>query len=317
VYFTNPLGGLRGKAYTGVDRFNRRSSDGVAIMVQPGNAEGNIYELNAETVAHEVGHSLGLRHIDPAGSIEIMDYQFTATEAERFSDQPFNIKEKPMPGGKVHSERHNPVYHLKRYVEGASPSELATMNLVAGEWDQEGGLFSAISSDLSFTLRDGTSAADFTLYDAYVLATEGDPDESRTLDFFPQITLADLASKSFELLDGDGIEFFASSAPGADPDIVLATGSPFDDQLVFPEIGNVSALLQMVDSSTAGYRTLADVIVTAEAVPEPDAELLIALAAALGFVMRVQQVKGKSGHGYHSTARNAPSSRSRFPLRIG
>ena len=84
VYFVNPINLpsdqsiLLGQAYDGIDRFNKKSNDRVVVFVT------GLATTDAKTSAHEVGHALGLRHVDP-GPNEVMSYEAPATHRSSLS----------------------------------------------------------------------------------------------------------------------------------------------------------------------------------------------------------------------------------------
>lgn len=282
VYFTDAIDArLRGKAYTGIDQFNRRSKDEVAIFLHDAPDEPFDFNLEtvAETVAHELGHSLGLRHVNPGGA-EIMDYYDDVGVSDRFTNSVSPITEPPTDSGFPLSKDHNPLYHLKRYVDGLSHTALAQQGVAPGEWDQ--GFLERV------TLRLGFGADDLTLFDVYLFAGDGDADSLLTLAHFDQITLSELSDLEFELSSGSFVELLAASSLGGSLDTVLATGTPYNDaNLSIPVTnGQVSALLQRHASTQEGYSTLGSATVTGSTIPEPSVVGLLLMSAAAMFCRR-------------------------------
>ena len=138
VRFAPDGDGLLGIAYEHVDQCNKRKNDNVAVFGNPN--EGDSLKRMAETIAHEVGHAFGVRHIDPfpESGIEVMDYREPlAAEIEAFTQGIFEITEdlaEPQPTPK--GDFHNPIYHISAYSFGESRDDLESQGVVPGEtWD--------------------------------------------------------------------------------------------------------------------------------------------------------------------------------------
>jgi uncharacterized membrane protein len=262
VYFANPLPGsnLLGHAFTGIDQFNSKHKGGVAIFIT-----GDT-ELDAETVGHEVGHTFGLRHINPPSAIdpfnlELMDYDYNEiADYETFLNGVSEIREPPddpLPGPGL---SHNPVYHLKRYVDHVGHDQLASVGIIGGQWDllpSQGGLSDLAQRTLGARIEFGES--DIPLYDVHVFAgvsTRGDP--VTELASFASLSLQDLEEVWWTLEKGTVLQLLAASSAGGDLDVILATGDPFDPSTrgaqAFP--GNSAVSLQLVTNPTGGFTTL-------------------------------------------------------------
>ncbi|MEA2711079.1 MAG: hypothetical protein QOF78_3680 [Phycisphaerales bacterium] len=274
VYFCDSFdANLLGKAKGGNDRFNCDPYGNVVVFA------GGLTTPNlvAETAAHEVGHTLGLRHVNPSSSVdpdnlEIMDYDGDAPPAPRFINAVSQVFDFQSP------YNHNPVYHLKRYVDGETPEQLAAAGITPGTWDT--GLIHALRTGLT------TEAPDRMLYDVDVLAREGDAASAMRLAHFDQILLSELGTLQFDLNADAMLGLLASSAPGGPTDISLASAAPssIDNLFVRPVDGQVLAQL-LLDAGPGGYTPIADVTVTASPVPEPGT-LFLALLCALPVTRR-------------------------------
>ncbi|QDV25278.1 FG-GAP repeat protein [Aureliella helgolandensis] len=265
VYFTLANSDLLGYAVgDSIDRFNRRPEDIVLVY-----AAGNV-ELDAETATHEIGHALGLRHINPdASAIDVMDYDSAKNDVELFSSVPVFIVEPPETGNPkavIAADRHNNVYHLRRFLEGDSHDLLVAEGLEPGEWDLPSWTYSYLPVEFAFKLKDGTSPSNIQLYDVYIKAGYG-IDDLQTLAHYDAISLEELAKLPVHLQEGQSLRLFAASKPHGTFDVDLASGDPFVEEgvVLYPEFGTKTWFLQMSDASTGNYSTLADVTVVVSA----------------------------------------------------
>jgi hypothetical protein len=174
--------------------------------------------------------------------------------------------------------KHNPVYHLERYVDGMTPAELASRGIEPGTW-WDINLVKQMKAWLAFD----TGIADKVLYDACLFGTAGSGIAESTdavLARFDQITLSDLSGYQFLLDRGATFEMYAASGPGLEWDIALATGNPYDPEarLIRPlDTGTLDVFLQMRSEGPMGYITLAQGTLTYEVVPAPGAMILCAV----------------------------------------
>jgi hypothetical protein len=278
VYFTDPTAGaLDGMAYdsgipgVSIDRFNASVGGAVAVFLKHA-GQADYGEYNAESVAHEVGHLLGLRHVDPGsahdpGDLEVMDYDNNTGDRERF----INAVTKTWDGDGI---THNPVYHLRRYVDDTPHDDLVAAGIMPGTWDISKG-----SQGQKTKLDFGTFEK--TLYDAYLFGGLGNEDTLPMLGHFDTITLSELCATEFSLPEGSLLKFAAASAPGGELDITLATGNPYDAENVFVQatIGEVLAYLQEWSDTAPGYITLGNVTLTSTIIPEPSTITMLSIAA--------------------------------------
>ena len=286
IYFIDPAASdLDGYAVSDIDRMNMDPEGVAAVFVNGFNPNDPFnVEFDSETVAHELGHLLGLRHIDPPGDVSIMDYDTTPGDFELFQDGVYNIWEPPgdaPPQGEIFPDTHNPVYHLSRYVDGIPHEDLVAAGVLPGTWDLPGDVFEDLDNSFSFSLPSsmpaaegaspaGTSPLDMTLYDVVILRMQGDPSTPDTLATFAEITLADLAQQSFRVTEGEGIGILAASIQGGARDIALAEGDPFAPNalVMYPGLDQLQGFLQIESGSPAGYDTLVDVTIQVTIVPE-------------------------------------------------
>ncbi|MCA9398598.1 MAG: hypothetical protein KC618_02530, partial [Candidatus Omnitrophica bacterium] len=122
------------------DIHNERKDGEVAVFLD--NDFSNKYI--AELIAHEVGHGLGLRHInafippEENASREVMDYQ-SGPGREEFTNLPAIIQEPPIdPGADPIANlplTHNPIYHLNQYTLGQTISTWKGEVVTPGTYD--------------------------------------------------------------------------------------------------------------------------------------------------------------------------------------
>ncbi len=278
IYFADSLGtSLLGEAFTGIDQFNQRFEDGVAVFLT-----GDT-ELDAEDAAHELGHALGLRHVNPSvaddpDNLSIMDYDVVSGDTEKFINAVSEITEPPDEPDKGTGLFHNPVYHLKRYVDGFSHDDLVAQGIMPGDWDllpSEGGSASRIDVSLDF------GGFDQDLFDVHILAGSSGREEAFTeLAGFASLSLSELEQLSWTLDVGTTFRLLAASIAGGNLDVMLAMGDPFNPSNlgVLSLLGNHPTLLQLVTDSQSGFMTLAPATLHGTAVPEPSTLALLALS---------------------------------------
>ena len=269
VYFANVgpeeligEGHLAGQAYTGVDQFNTDLHGEAIVFLNYRSAENT-----ASVVAHEMGHLLGLRHVDPEQD-EIMEPTVNY-DAESFNNVVSDITDIVSP-----FMEHNPVYHLRRYVDGISHEDLVAEDVRPGNWDL--GRRAPITTSLS-----DMAASETTLYGLYVLTGESE-DTLTLLGYFDSITLGELANEQFELGQDSFIRIVAASVDGGDIDVVLSAGNAgeLSNQLIQPLEGELTASFQTYsETAPEGYTTLTEVTIVTEVVPEPSTLILLCMGA--------------------------------------
>ena len=273
IYFIEKspeFGDLGGTIFTELDRFNEDPEGGAAVIVHGFRDDNpNDFELDAETATHEIGHLLGLRHVDPTGAIGVMDYDRSPGDTEVFTDDVLNIKEPPQERGTVFPDTHNPIYHLYRYVDGWSHEDLIAQGIMPGTWDLPGEVAAPLNVNFSFS-SSGEGDPDATLFDVLVLRTLGDPDDADVLEEFGQITLSELAERTFRVTDMEGIGLVAKSAADGEYDIALAPGDPFESEalILYPGLGQLDGFLQMASMVPAGFETLAEILLSVNIVSD-------------------------------------------------
>jgi hypothetical protein len=275
---------------SGIDRFNEDADGEVVVLVSGFDAAAptNV-ELDAETVTHEVGHVIGLRHVDPPGDIEVMDYDTADGDVEVFVNTVSMIREPPQDGGAFQVHTHNPVYHVNRFIEGVPHAELVAQGINPGTWDSTETTISILGIEFSFF------APGLKLYDVSILRTEGAPDEVTTLAHFDEITVEELAAMTFEIDDGNGVGLLASSSLGGSLDIALLLGPPGDSEFLtfYPRADETRGWLQMESSVAAGFETLTEVTITARVIPEPSAALLIVVGVVMTAVVFLTKTRAR------------------------
>ena len=274
VYFANPLpkdnfsGQLAGQAYTGVNNLNHYLGGAAAIFYDPTVlcSDGSNAPLNwAAVVAHEIGHTLGLVHVIGADAHEVMNYNWATTEG-------FENAVTATFGGGATS---NPVYLLRRYVDGVSDPELRAQGIYPGTRDSAGNELSLFSNNATFS-----SSAEQTLYNVTVVANPGD-DAQQTLASYDQISLSQLGALGITFDDYSNIQLWASSTPGGDSDLFLSTSNPGSDWQggISLGLGSQAGFLEQYDPTTGSYISLSSLSFTTTAVPEPGTLAVLALGA--------------------------------------
>lgn len=275
------------------DRFNSRWDGQVAVFVTPGvGLETPGY--TADTIAHEVGHGLGLRHVLPgaAAPTEVMDYDFVEGTAEQFTDVVSQIIEPPTATGDPKADTHNPYYHLNRYVLGEDPGTSRP-----GTWDlgtitiQK---FEITNISHAGNLHNVTPGAGLGAADG-----ELGCETWSNVAYFAEVDPA-VDTLSFYNYADSPLSIFASSEAGDTWDIVFGTGDAENPVFTFENLadGPFDGLLFQYDSGMDAYQVVGSfsgslaVAMTlsggdTEPIPEPTSIVLLVAAGLAGFVWRL------------------------------
>jgi len=184
VYFGNdPSGPLAGYTLGGPDQFNeRRFNEIVVYNVEP--------LTDAETAAHELGHALGLRHVEPGIYTDPMTQLRYVEVMRKTTDRPpdthlrFIDRKSSVIDPTAIFTTHNPIYHLERYVEGTAHADLIAAGTLPGSWDQ-----TLLDYYVSFLFDDDLDQPS-TLHQVRILVG-GDAETATVLAMFDQIKLGD------------------------------------------------------------------------------------------------------------------------------
>jgi hypothetical protein len=188
---------------------------------------------------------------------EVMDGDFlNGPLLESFHNGVSNVDDGPL----RQFVTHNPVYHLRSYVDGVPRCELGNHNpipIVPGSWDLLGGQSpDPVLTEFSFLTPESPET---TLYDIRIMM--GFSEHSmRTVLHLASATISEISNYSFVAYDFERIQLIASSTPGGDSDTLLSMGDPYDESnhVIVPIDGQLSAqLVTLLDFQTT-YVSLAD-----------------------------------------------------------
>lgn len=201
----------------GADRYDLRKDGKVAAFLEP----SDDFLLIVETVLHEAGHAYGLRHIDPLpGGSEVMDYTDPdLTTGLAFYNMPADIIADFGPPVRTLNEEHNPLYHLRRYVNGDTLDSLASSSLSPGGYDERGfTIFGINISNLFIT----DSVFDLSIGNGAPRAL----DDPLGVAQYLEGSLISGDSLFLELVEGETYQLFGSSvADGNVLDVFFGYGS--------------------------------------------------------------------------------------------
>ena len=240
-----------------VDRYNQSPTTAKYVDIFVTNDTPAYVEFIATTIAHEVGHTLGLVH---SGDLEEVMRCENITNNHSFMNFREGASLNCPPSSFLGSQ--NPVYYLRSWVNRESDESLQSQNIFPGSRDSYSDLERIL---VRFTFGKSISSSSqatspIRLYDVNVFANQ--VGEAFTLlTHFDEIDLDALGAIDFPLRLGEGLSVFASSADDGRPnDVALAlSGDPFDQSNLTISVvsGQQSAALQMQTSSNT-FATLAD-----------------------------------------------------------
>jgi probable HAF family extracellular repeat protein len=255
VYFIDPFEplephGFSGRVFFGAGDYGNKMSLGQVTVA--------IHQLNvddvAETIAHEVAHTLGLEHLSAMQgyTTDIMEAENHVQHPQIFHNAQFDVVDSY---GNKTGDTSNPVFYLEHYIDGISRETLRQQNILPGTYDVDP---PTVQEMISMLLSNGHS--DQVLYDVTFATSSSDDGGAMTaIAHFDTITLRNLSKIEFAVRDGDYFQVLAkSSISAALPDIVLATGDPFVDEAVQIQLhlGMKDVFLQQLLDGTSAYQTL-------------------------------------------------------------
>ncbi|MBS0657207.1 MAG: hypothetical protein JSR82_03040 [Verrucomicrobia bacterium] len=206
---------ILGKTLESPDQFNKSRGGHALVFVDE---TFPLESLDAETAAHEIGHLLGLRHVNPGTALdptndEVMDDD-VGTGEPRFINAATTITDL----SNLLDADHNPVYHLLRYVDGWTAQALSDSGIVAGSWDK----------GARRLIRFGFNDTERRLYNAHLLACGETPSSATTLISWPSITLGEIAATNIAIPGATGVILVAQSQDNGQFDVITASGTPFN-----------------------------------------------------------------------------------------
>ena len=224
-------------------RFNLGSPARIVVFIAGGGpgipAAPEVYRHPVpvgEAVARQLGYALGLHPVkdQSSASASVMDGVFqteaTLTARSDFAGQRLDLA--GVPPGQA-NPGHNEKYHLRRWVEGNTGSNLSST--MPGGYDLPGGVFGGPPGGrLAVKLA---LAAPETLYRVRVLAQQT-PETSVILQEFAELTPLQLANLSMEWPSGASIRILASSSALGPVDRIIApAGATSTGGQSFPAMG--------------------------------------------------------------------------------
>jgi len=237
-----------------IDKCNKVKSGAVILQY------ASIAESDSVTVAHELGHTFGLMHVDmddgaPELPHDVMDKsEMWLSRHMAFTNGVYELSDPGFTGTQ------NPAYHLRRYVDGESHDELVAEGILPGTRD-----ISCESAKRSRVHMESSEPEEL-LYDCTLVAGSCE-DTVRELETHDQISSGALSDLGFTLGPDERLGMTASSSVGGECDIRLIdpNASDVDILSVVPVYSDSRALLVRRDpTAPEGYVVLAEVIVHAE-----------------------------------------------------
>ncbi|HUF63386.1 MAG TPA: hypothetical protein VMN36_15020 [Verrucomicrobiales bacterium] len=306
IYFSDHFGSeYRGGKARGVDQFDRNDTGEAAVF-------WNFDELPdaseiAAIVAHEAGHLYGLRHVDPPEAVDprgesIMDYNCAVGESvstSRFINSITERMEFRRPGpedpnpscfvGVPQVSTHNPLYHLKRWVERKSPRELELAGIAPGDWDLK--LWERIVANFSFH-----PDTDLMLYDLRIFAGLDACCDAEEIAHFPEISTNELSLIDFSLEVGQALAIVASTTSNGKESIVFSENMPTDNHISTFDVSKSKSVKIYYTPATGGSpQVIATATVTTTPyLPEPE-DLCIS-RVGLSLLFKFRSVPGLSYH---------------------
>lgn len=276
----------------GINRFAAASTGDVLVFQRAFNQpqKGGL-EFVAETIAHEVGHALGLMHLDgdggPGVTTEVMDYNDAPGDHEVFTNKVTGIVNYAT--GKTSSKTQNAAYHLRRYVDGVPEDALrgATTPVLPGDFDE----YKAITVDSKNYRLTGSDAP---LFDAQLFfSSPASGGEIYQLAATSQETTASAINAMLsELPLGFSIRLLASSIDGGAADVAVSRyvdGMVEDMTVPLTDTPQHFALVKysLIDQS---YEVLG--VGELSSVPEPNALIMVGVCLAGCAAVRTRRFFG-------------------------
>ena len=311
VYFTdeNVQTGFYGDADPdsfGIDHSNSNPGEAVVFVetlrnsgttgIIGENFEEHLVNNVVKTVAHEIGHTVGLLHNDPTGAnaIEVMDEHLPQGMAILgFHGAPTQITDE---NGFYASFDQNSEYHLRRFVAGESPEGLSAAGLVAGTWDL------TVVEMVTVALRNLTSSEIVGVLNRFRVLIPGSAlgaTSLRTLLEIGQIAFSDLEGLQFQV--PKGTEFTIVADLNSTNDFFLTFDlDSITNNLFSPAVGGDTTGFFFRDSG-AEFVHVGTVSVDVTPVPEPSSFWTFLLLPLVLYFVRTRSVRKRNAPTYRSS----------------